>query len=257
MTWSAQQYTTFEQERTRPVRDLVAAIAEMPDRAVQYAVDLGCGPGNSTEVLARRFAGATVTGLDNSEDMLEAARQRMPGVAFELADIATWAPPRPVDVILANASLQWLPDHDRLYPHLARQLAPGGSLAIQTPDNLEEPAHRLAREVAASGPWAGTIGAVRHPARHSADHYYALLRPHCSSVDVWRTTYFHPLAGGHQAVVEWFKGSALRPFVAPLDEAQKAGFYAAYLQAISQAYPALDDGTVLLPFPRLFIVARR
>ncbi|CAB5709756.1 Trans-aconitate 2-methyltransferase [Delftia tsuruhatensis] len=257
MSWSAKQYTTFEQERTRPVRDLVAAIADIPGREVGLAVDLGCGPGNSTEVLAQRFAGATVTGLDNSEDMLDAARKRMPGTAFELADIALWTAHRPVDVILANASLQWLPDHARLYPRLVGQLAPGGALAVQTPDNLEEPAHRLARELAASGPWAGRIGDVRHPARHSADFYYALLHAHCTSVDVWRTTYFHPLAGGHQAVVEWFKGSALRPFVAPLDEAQKADFYAAYLQAISQAYPLLDDGTVLLPFPRLFIVARR
>ncbi len=257
MNWSAKQYSTFEQERTRPVRDLVAAIPDLPDRPVRVAVDLGCGPGNSTEVLAQRFAGATVTGLDNSEDMLEAARKRLPGTAFALADIARWSPPEPVDVILANASLQWLPDHGRLYPRLASHLVPGGSLAVQTPDNLEEPAHRLAREVAARGPWAGRIGDVRHPARHSADFYYALLRAHCTSIDVWRTTYFHPLAGGHQAVVEWFKGSALRPFVAPLDEAQKADFYAAYLQAISQAYPLLDDGTVLLPFPRLFIVARR
>ncbi len=257
MTWSAKQYTTFEQERTRPVRDLVAAIPDLPGRAVRLAVDLGCGPGNSTEVLAQRFPEATVTGLDNSEDMLDAARKRLPGTAFRLADIATWQPDQPQDVILANASLQWLPDHQQLYPRLVSHLAPGGSLAVQTPDNLEEPAHRLAREVAASGPWAATIGDVRHPARHSADFYYALLRPHCSNVDVWRTTYFHPLAGGHAAVVEWFKGSALRPFVAPLDEEQKAGFYASYLQAISQAYPTLDDGTVLLPFPRLFIVASR
>ena len=162
-----------------------------------------------------------MTGLDNSEDMLDAARKRLPGTAFCLADIATWQPDQPQDVILANASLQWLPDHQQLYPRLVSHLAPGGSLAVQTPDNLEEPAHRLAREVAASGPWAATIGDVRHPARHSADFYYALLRPHCSNVDVWRTTYFHPLAGGHAAVVEWFKGSALRPFVAPLDEEQR------------------------------------
>lgn len=106
MTWSAKQYTTFEQERTRPVRDLVAAIPDLPGRAVRLAVDLGCGPGNSTEVLAQRFPGATMTGLDNSEDMLDAARKRLPGTAFCLADIATWQPDQPQDVILANASLQ-------------------------------------------------------------------------------------------------------------------------------------------------------
>lgn len=254
MTWSARQYSTFEQERTRPMRDLVAAI---PTRDVRVAIDLGCGPGNSTEVLADRFPQARVTGLDSSEDMLGAARERLPGVAFELADIGAWNPAQAFDVILANASLQWLPDHGALYPRLVGRLAPGGSLAVQTPDNLEEPAHRLAREVAADGPWAQKIGAVEHPARHGADFYYQLLRPHASTVDVWRTTYFHPLAGGAAAVVEWFKGSALRPYLAPLDEGEKAGFLVRYLAAIAEAYPALADGTVLLPFPRLFVMAQR
>ncbi|MFM9926439.1 trans-aconitate 2-methyltransferase [Variovorax sp. H27-G14] len=256
MTWSAKQYSTFEEERTRPVRDLVAAVPPGM-RAVRFAIDLGCGPGNSTEVLAQHFPEADVRGIDSSDDMIDAAQKRMPGVAFEVADIATWRAAQPMDVILANASLQWLPDHATLYPHLASQLAPGGHLAIQTPDNLEEPSHRLAREVAAQGPWAERIGAVRHPVRHSAIAYYAMLRPHCSRVDVWRTTYHHPLAGGAAAVVEWFKGSALRPYLAPLDAAQQAGFLARYQAAVAEAYPAQPDGSVLLPFPRLFIVATR
>lgn len=254
MTWSAKQYSIFEQQRTRPVRDLVAAIATTD---VRTAVDLGCGPGNSTEVLAERFPGAMVTGIDSSADMLINARQRLPALNFELADISVWSPAHKLDVILANASLQWLPDHAALYPHLVNQLAAGGTLAVQTPDNLDEPAHVLAREVAAAGPWADKIGSVKHNLRHSASFYYELLSKHCSEVDVWRTTYFHPLAGGHQAVVEWFKASALRPFLAPLDEAEQSAFIEAYLQRITQAYPAFDDGTVLLPFPRLFIVAKR
>lgn len=254
MTWSSKQYSTFEQERTRPVRDLVAAI---PAQNVRVAVDLGCGPGNSTEVLADRFPQARVTGLDSSDDMVEAARKRLPKIGFDVADIDTWNPAEEFDVILANASLQWLPDHSALYPRLVSKLRVGGSLAIQTPDNLEEPAHRLAREVASNGPWAHKIAQVKHPARHKAEFYYELLQAHCASVDVWRTTYFHPLAGGSAAVVEWFKGSALRPYVAPLNEDGKAGFLAAYLAAITVAYPALPNGTVLLPFPRLFIVANR
>lgn len=253
MTWSAKQYSTFEQERTRPVRDLVAAIATTE---VNVAVDLGCGPGNSTEVLAQRFPQANVTGLDSSDDMLVSARERLPELNFGLADIQTWDPDQTFDVILANASLQWVPDHATLYPRLLSKLNAGGSLAVQTPDNMEEPSHRLAREVAAQGPWASKIGTVRHPPRHNATFYYELLQPLCSAVDVWRTTYHHALKGGHQAVVEWFKGSALRPYLAPLDETEKAGFLQRYLQAISEAYPALSDGTVLLPFPRLFVVAR-
>jgi trans-aconitate 2-methyltransferase len=254
MSWSAKQYSMFEQQRTRPVRDLVAAI---PLTTARSAVDLGCGPGNSTEVLVERFPEATVTGLDSSEDMLRDARQRLPGVAFEQSDIGAWHPTHTYDVILANASLQWVPDHAQLYPRLVSALNPGGVLAVQTPDNIEEPAHRLAREIAASPEWFGRIGDVKHPDRHPAPYDFQLLRAHCAAVDVWRTTYHHPLAGGHAAVVEWFKGSALGPYLQRLDEEARQSFLDAYLHAISEAYPVLDDGTVLLPFPRLFVVATR
>jgi trans-aconitate 2-methyltransferase len=254
MSWSARQYSLFEQQRTRPVRDLVAAI---PLVSAHTAIDLGCGPGNSTEVLAQRFPNAALTGLDSSDDMLCEARQRLPSLAFEHADIATWKPTRTYDVILANASLQWVPDHAALYPRLVSRLEAGGVLAVQTPDNLEEPAHRLARDIAASAQWAGRIGDVRLPQRHPAAYYFELLQGHCSDVDVWRTTYHHPLAGGHTAVVEWFKGSALRPYLQRLDEAAQQAFLGDYLNEIREAYPALNDGTVLLPFPRLFLVARR
>ncbi|MFJ2545164.1 trans-aconitate 2-methyltransferase [Pseudomonas sp. NPDC087612] len=254
MTWSAAQYSTFENERTRPVRDLVAAL---PNHTVASAVDLGCGPGNSTQVLASRYPEAQVTGLDSSEDMIAAARQRLPQLAFEVADIASWSVDEGVDVILANASLQWLPDHALLYPQLVRQLTAGGSLAIQTPDNLDEPAHRQLREIAKLGSWAGKVGDLKLPPRHTAAYYYDVLSPHCRRVDVWRTTYYHPLAGGAPAVVEWFKGSALRPYLAALDAQEQAAFLQYYLQAMEQAYPPAADGTVLLPFPRLFIVATR
>lgn len=253
MTWSAKQYSAFEEERTRPVRDLVNAI---PRDHVAVAVDLGCGPGNSTEVLARRYPSAAITGLDSSIDMIEAARARLPRLPFDVADIADWQAPQPMDVILANASLQWLPDHRTLYPRLVGLLAEGGCLAVQTPDNLMEPPHRLAREIAARGRWSSKIDSVRHPDRHAAAWYYALLQPLCARVDAWRTTYFHPLRD-HQAIVEWFKGSALRPYLAPLSPEERQEFLADYQQAVTLEYPALEDGTVLLPFPRLFLLASR
>lgn len=253
MTWSAAQYAQFEDERTRPVRDLVAAITRDEART---AIDLGCGPGNSTEVLAARYPEAMVRGLDSSADMIRAARERLPNIEFELADIADWRASTPVDVILANASLQWLPDHAQLYPRLLDQLVEGGCLAVQTPDNLSEPAHRIARDVAAQGAWSGKIAQVAHPDRHAAAWYYALLKPLCARVDVWRTTYFHALRD-HDAIVEWFKGSALQPYLAPLDAEERNAFLAAYRRGIADEYPALSDGTVLLPFPRLFLVAIR
>jgi trans-aconitate 2-methyltransferase len=254
MSWSATQYASFEAERTRPVRDLVGAI---PTAVVRQAVDLGCGPGNSTEVLAARFPDAEVIGLDSSPDMIDAARQRLPRLRFELADIAAWDAPGRFDVVLANAALQWVPDHAALMPRLVAKVATGGCLAVQMPDNLDEPAHRLMRQVAAAGAWSGKLAGAaggRAP-RLPAEWYYALLRPHAARVDVWRTTYHHVLAGGTDAVVEWFKGSGLRPFLAPLDDAETQGFLAAYRTALVDAYPPLPDGSVLLPFPRLFFIA--
>ena len=248
MDWSAKQYTIFEDERTRPVRDLLAAV---PGQAASAAVDLGCGPGNSTELLLRRFPGADVNGLDISPDMITAAQARLPQLRFQVADILSWDAVGPFDAILANAVLQWLPDHAGLLPRLAAKLAPGGSLAVQMPDNLDEPAHRLMREAAADGPWAAKLAgaAGMRTEMGSPGWYYGLLRPGCSRVDVWRTTYHHVLPGGTDAVVEWFKGSGLRPFLAPLDEAERMGFLARYRASVADAYPALPDGAVLLPPP--------
>ncbi|MBF8747502.1 trans-aconitate 2-methyltransferase [Pseudomonas monteilii] len=258
MAWSATQYSLFEDERTRAVRDLLAAV---PPRPVRHATDLGCGPGNSTEVLLQRCPDAQVTALDNDKDMIDKARERkrlhIPRVRCDIADIATWSAPEPQDLILANASLQWVPGHATLYPHLVRQLSEGGSLAVQTPDNLEEPAHRQLRDIASQGPWAERFADFALPPRHDAAFYYNLLSPLSARVDVWRTTYHHPLAGGAEAVVEWFKGSALRPYLAKLNEQEQAEFLARYLEAMRQAYPVASDGKVLLPFPRLFLVATR
>jgi trans-aconitate 2-methyltransferase len=250
----ASQYASFENERTRPVRDLVAAI---PPRIVKRMVDLGCGPGNSTEVLAGRFPEASLIGLDSSADMVAAAKKRLPNLSFEVSNIARWEPVEQFDIILANAVLQWLPDHSRLYPRLLGKLAPGGVLAVQTPDNTDEPAQHAMRRLAKDGPWSSKLENVKREPREAANWYYDLLHSECSSLDIWRTTYFHPLAGGAAAVVEWFKGSSLRPFLAPLDAQERSDFLDRYTREIATAYPALQDGTVLLPFPRLFIVATR
>ena len=251
MTWSAAQYSKFEAERNRPIHDLLAQLTGEP----RVAVDLGCGPGNSTELLAARFPGAKVTGIDSSQNMLEAARKRMPGTPFELGDIATWS--GTADVLFANAALQWVPSHETLLPALIAKLAPGGSLAVQMPDNLDEPAHRLMREVAAESPWAAKLAnaAGSRTPRHDANWYARVIKPH-ASVDIWQTTYFHALANA-EAIVEWFRGSGLRPFLDPLDDAERAAYLASYTTAIAAAYPALPDGTVLLPFPRLFFIATR
>jgi trans-aconitate 2-methyltransferase len=254
VSWSATQYTKFEDERSRPVRDLLAQVL---NQTVNLAADIGCGPGNSTELLQARFPNAAVIGIDSSLNMIEAARKRLPTIRFEVDDIASWRHPGSFDLILANAVLQWVPDHASLLPKLLGKLAPGGSLAVQIPDNLNEPAHRLMREIAEQEPWASKLTGASKARDHGqgADWYYRTLSEHGAKVNVWVTVYHHPLTGGAGAVVEWFKGSGLRPFLDSLDEQERSEFLKRYQEAIAAAYRPLPDGTVLLPFPRLFFVA--
>ncbi|MCJ2097181.1 trans-aconitate 2-methyltransferase [Methylobacterium sp. J-072] len=255
--WNPALYTRFEDERTRPAAELLARVPLTEPRLVY---DLGCGPGNSTALIAARFPEAEVVGLDTSPAMLESARTRLPDLAFALADAATWVPERAPDLIYANAVLQWLPDHPVLLPRLFGLLAPGGVLAVQMPDNLAEPSHRLMRETASAGPWAGAIGdpavAGRLGRMLEPAGYYDLLAPLAADVDVWRTAYHHPMADA-AAIVAWVSATGLRPFLDPLDPDQTAGFLAAYEAAIDVGYPPRSDGRRLLAFPRVFIVARK
>jgi len=253
--WNASLYRRFEDERTRPAIDLLARVgADAP----AVVVDLGCGPGNSTELLVQRWPGADVTGVDNSADMLAAARKRLPGVRFVDGDAATWQPDRPCDVIFANALLQWVPDHARLYPRLVDLLAPGGWLAVQVPDNHAEPSHALMRDAALAlgrGDVVAGAEAERSPIGSFDDHY-RWLAPRSARVDVWRTAYVHPLAGV-DAIIEWLRATGLRPYLARLDADDQAAFVARYRAGLATAYPTHADGKVLLPFPRLFVVAQR
>lgn len=251
--WNAALYLKFEDERTRPSRDL---LAQVPLEAPRLCVDLGCGPGNSTELIAQRYPDATLLGLDTSPDMLASARRRLPEAEFRLADASTFTLEQPADLMFANAVLQWVPDHPALFPHLLSQVAAGGVLAVQMPDNLDEPSHAAMRAAAQDGPWAEKLTqAVAARGRlPSVGAYYDLLAPHCARVDVWHTIYQHPLYG-IPAIVEWVKGTGLRPFLDPLDRDEQAGFLKAYAERLAAHYPARVDGKVLLAFPRLFILA--
>ena len=252
--WSPAQYLKFADERSRPARDLLAAV---PLSGVRCAVDIGCGPGNSTELLVERFPGAEVVGLDSSPEMLAAARERLPGVRFVAADVATWVPEEPVDLLYANATFQWVPDHRTVLKRLFAALPVGGVLAIQMPDNLAEPSHALMRAVASQAPWAAkfTQPIVREPIGTPAD-YYDLLRPDAGRIDVWHTLYNHPLKDA-AAIVEMVRSTGLRPYLARLDADQQPQFLARYQAKLAEAYPPLGRGGVLFRFPRLFIVAVR
>jgi trans-aconitate 2-methyltransferase len=253
--WSARQYLKFEDERTRPPRDL---LAQVPLRRPRLAVDLGCGPGNSTELIVERFPQSDVVGLDSSPDMLRKARERLPKCKFVQADIATWRPDPATDLIFGNAVMQWLPDHPAIMRRLLEAMPQGGVLAIQMPDNTREPALRFQKEVGESGSWRD-IQEVKAAPRDdllTPEAYYDLLKPAASYIDIWHTVYNHVMASP-AAITEWFKGSSLQPFLSPLDAPAREKFLAAYTAKIVGAYKPRFDGKVLLRFPRLFILAVR
>ena len=255
MAWSPTQYVKFEDERTRPARDL---LAQVPIESVTRAIDLGCGPGNSTELLVARYGAGGVTGMDSDAAMLEAARKRLPGTTFFQADLATWRPDQPADLLFSNAVFQWVPNHLDVLARLMEGLAPGGVLAVQMPDNFAEPTHLLMRETARSGPWSGQFAGFddRREPIPQPNAYYDRLAPLASRVDVWHTIYNHPLKDA-AAIVEWVKSTGLRPFLDHAGAQHRDGFLADYLARIAKAYAPMADGRMLLRFPRLFVVAVR
>ena len=253
--WDAGLYLKFEDERTRAAIDLLRRV---PLGQIECCVDLGCGPGNSTELLLERFPTARIAGLDSSAAMVAKARERLPGIAFDRVDLRDWTPAERFDLIFANAVLQWLPDHPTLLPRLVSYLKTGGCLAVQMPDNLHEPSHLLMAQVASNGPWSAALAAAA-TAREtigSFEDYYACLQRAGCRVDIWRTTYVHAL-DGVGAIVEWFKATGLKPYLDPLPPHDRAVFLQRYQLELAHAYPAQADGKVLLRFPRLFFVAQR
>ena len=253
--WDAALFLRFEAERAWPARDLISKVEGLPC----VAVDLGCGPGTSTRLLVERFPHAEVTGLDASLDMLAEARRRLPGVSFDEADIAQWRPARHPDLIFADSALQWVADHETLFPRLMSHLADGGTLAVQMPDNRQEPSHALMRMIAADGPWADRLVPIAKTRAVIQTHgdYDNWLRPLSAKLEIWQTTYVHPVAGV-DAVVDWFRGSALLPFLAPLNADERVQFLERYRRELAEAYDVAPDAKELLfLYPRLFLLARK
>jgi trans-aconitate 2-methyltransferase len=281
--WSPDQYLLFRNERNRPIHDLINFLG--PDYAPSRIIDLGCGPGNSTSILAARFPHAgSLTGVDSSPAMLTKARNTLPNTTFTLADLRTYTPPPPppesdsnpnpnsgATLLFANAVFHWLRHPERL-PTITRLLltlppGSGSALALQMPDNYDEPSHRAMRETAASpGPWRPYFEALSLPEErpdldpiepHLA--YYDALRPHCRAVETWNTRYVHVLEDGHDGIVEWVRGTGLLPFLnaLPADGGVREAFVEAYRARLVHEYPLARDGRVLLAYPRRFVVAFR
>ena len=252
MGWNPDQYLKFTEPRLRPALDLLAAVrAEHP----QVVFDLGCGAGNVTRLLARRWPQAEVVGVDDSAAMLAKAAAGPSGIRWIEQGLAGWRAERPADLIYSNAALHWLGDHHGLFPTLFSQLAPGGVLAVQMPRNFEAPSHTLIGDTVRAGPWRTRLESLLRPSPVAApDVYHDLLAPLAASVDIWQTEYLQVLEGP-DPVMEWTKGTWLKQFLDALDEPDRAPFQADYAARLRFAYPVRADGRTLFPFKRLFIVA--
>jgi trans-aconitate 2-methyltransferase len=253
--WDPALYLTFSAERTRPAVELAARVLVTAPRSV---VDLGCGPGNSTAVLRSRWPSAFITGVDNDFAMLEAAERTDSTVRWVRADANTWAPTNAYDVVFSNALLQWLPDHASTVRRFFAAVAPGGALALQLPMHLASSLHRHVLEVAGLPRWKSvTRGARRAISRHSATFYYDALCSATPQLDLWETEYHH-VVSNPQAIVDWIRGTGLRPFLSVLaTDAERRAFEAALLARVTASYPTRPDGRVLFPFRRLFVIAYR
>ncbi|HSV67060.1 MAG TPA: trans-aconitate 2-methyltransferase [Mycobacteriales bacterium] len=255
--WDPEQYARYADERSRPFGELTSRIGA---RAPDVVVDLGCGVGELTATLADRWPAARVTGLDSSEEMLAAAvaviadRDR-PGLRFELGDLAGWRPAEPVDVLVSNAALQWVPGHPELLVGWVAGLAPGGWLAFQVPGNYAAPAFDLLRAQVRAPRWRGRVPDVPATRVLEPAGYLDTLAALGCRVDAWETTYLHVLSGP-DPVLEWSRGTALRPVLAALSASDGARFCREYAAALREAYPPAVHGTVF-PFRRIFVVAQR
>jgi trans-aconitate 2-methyltransferase len=254
MAWNPEQYLKFADHRLRPAIDLLGRVGAV---APSLVYDLGCGAGNVTRLLRARWPDARIVGVDASAEMLARARNAVPDVEWVQQDLAAWAPDGAADVVYSNAALHWLGDHEALFPRLVAALRPGGTLAVQMPRNHAAPSHTGMVAAARGRAWRSRLEpAIRESPVQPPERYWALMSATGAAVDVWETEYLHALRG-EAPVVEWTKGTALKPLLDLLDEAERAAFLADYRQRMAEAYPPRPDGTTLFPFRRLFVVAAR
>lgn len=252
--WDPEQYLTYAGERGRPFVELLARVdADRPRRVI----DLGCGPGNLTALLSQRWPQAQVRGLDASAEMIAAARADLPGVDFAVGDLRTWLDEReePFDVVVSNATLQWVPGHLDLVPRLLEAVTPGGWLAFQVPGNFEEPSHTIRTELAARPEYAAHLAGVAVPSSHDPAVYLEQLAALGAGVDAWETTYLHVLTG-EDPVFEWVTGTGARPTLQALPEGLREQFAEEFRRRLREAYPPQPHG-VVLPFRRIFVVAHK
>lgn len=251
--WNSKQYLKFKKERTQPAIDLVNRIQlENPSKII----DIGCGPGNSTQVLAARFPNAQILGIDSSENMIATARKQYPNLKFKVCDAANDLKNlgNDFDLVFSNACIQWIENHHRLLPSMMGLLKNGGVLAVQTPMNYEEPIHKLIQEVTALPKWRTFFPNPRLFYNLTQEEYFDLLSEISPEFSIWQTTYFHTMKS-HQDILEWYRSTGLKPYLDVLTEDEKISFEQDIMNGIKSAYPKQINGEIIFRFPRFFFTA--
>ena len=261
-SWNPELYLRFAAERTRPALDLAMRARTLLEAGGSAAppriLDLGCGPGNSTAVLAALFPGSSLVGLDSSPEMIESARKGEVQAEWVLCDGATYRPAGGFDLVFSNAALQWIPDQSAILAKMSSWLRPGGALAIQVPGNGDSPLHQSLRRTAASSAWGSRFEGLEKLIRYEEPpFYFEELAPSGLSVELWESTYWH-LLSSWQAMIDWYSGTGMRPWLERLaSEAERQAFKDAVLEGASAGYPLRPDGSVFFPFRRIFVTAVR
>lgn len=254
--WNARQYLKFKKDRTQPAFDLARRLEY--DSPVN-ALDIGCGPGNSTAVLKARFPGTRVIGVDYSENMVETAKKDNPELEFIKCDISTDLDslPHDLDIVFSNACLQWVPDHPSLLPRLMGLLKPGGLLAVQIPMNYQEPIHRIIETTVVQNPWTELIPYMRLFYTLSQEEYYDILSDISTDFSIWQTTYLHRMPS-HQAIMDWYSSTGLRPYLdAAVNDKAREDFYQEIFRQVRSEYPVQKNGEIIFRFPRFFFIAQK
>ena len=249
--WNSTQYLKFKNQRTQPAMDLVSRLAGMNPKTV---IDLGCGPGNSTVLLAEAFPKANIIGIDSSEDMIKKAKSSYPDIQFEKKDVYEIL--KNYDLIFTNACLQWIPNHEKLIPFLMNHLTEGGTFASQFPMNEAEPLYRIIKEVTSNPKWMFDYEKLDYNGQLTIEEYYNILYACSSEFQIWETKYCHDLES-HRALIEWVKGTKIRPFLAQLNDDNKILFETELENNAKCAYPTMQNGHVLFGFNRFFIIAKK
>lgn len=253
--WDSSLYLKYEQERTQPSRDLAA---RLPQKGVARVLDVGCGPGNSTHVLRRRYPCAYILGTDSSENMIARARQSYPQENWQVLS----APdgfrrlPCDFDVVFSNACIQWIPRHPALISAMMELLRPGGTLAVQVPMNFHEPVHRIIHTVIHLGKWSGLLPQKRIYHTLAPEEYYAHLSAISSNVSIWQTIYYHSMDSAED-ILDWYRGTGLRPYLEQLPAGKKEELEEDILTLLRQEYPMQENGKIIYRFPRFFFTAVR